>query len=128
MSDESPDLSEAIARAASLSLLDRVRLIERVVATLEHDLAPGPGSSQHQKIAASAPTPESDGGILPGREAFQARGWDLFGAAPSIEMLANQQSVNPAAPFDDLLGDFWSEDDSVDDFLAAVRQWRREGE
>jgi len=27
---------------------------------------------------------------------------------------------------DELIGDFWPEEESVDDFLAAVESWRRE--
>lgn len=28
--------------------------------------------------------------------------------------------------FDDLLGDFWPEDDTADEFIAAVRRWRND--
>jgi hypothetical protein len=36
--------------------------------------------------------------------------------------LAAQQGVQPVMNFDDLLGDFWPEDETADDFIAAVRQ------
>ncbi len=42
---------------------------------------------------------------------------------------AQQQSASPAQPvqrLEDLWGDFWPEDESVDDFISAVRRWRRE--
>jgi hypothetical protein len=35
--------------------------------------------------------------------------------------------VKPIASIDDLRADFWPEDESIDDFIAAVREWRRNG-
>ena len=32
----------------------------------------------------------------------------------------------PVQRLEDLYGDFWPEDESVDDFIEAVQQWRRE--
>jgi hypothetical protein len=40
--------------------------------------------------------------------------------------LAEQQGVKPVEKFEDLLGDFWPENESIDDFIATVRQWRAE--
>ena len=45
----------------------------------------------------------------------------------TLHELAAEQGVRPVERFEDLLGDFWPEDESVDDFLDAVRRWRREG-
>ena len=42
----------------------------------------------------------------------------------SIEELLREQSVTPVSDAHELLGDFWPEDESIDDFLAAVREWR----
>jgi len=53
---------------------------------------------------------------------------DAWNDTPNLEELAAQQGVKPAARFEGLLGDFWPEDESADDFIAAVRQWRREGD
>jgi hypothetical protein len=39
------------------------------------------------------------------------------------ELVAAQGLTFPRDP-KDLLGDFWPEDESVDDFLAAMHQWR----
>ena len=40
---------------------------------------------------------------------------------------AQQRSgCEPAQRLEDLWGDFWPEDESVDDFISAVRRWRRE--
>jgi hypothetical protein len=47
---------------------------------------------------------------------------------PDLETLAAQQGVGPVANFDDLLGDFWPDDESVDEFLTTIRAWRREGD
>lgn len=40
--------------------------------------------------------------------------------------LASTQGVKPVTRFQDLLGDFWPEDEEADDFIAARRQWQRE--
>ncbi len=39
--------------------------------------------------------------------------------------LAAEQGVRPVGSMDELLGDFWPAEDSIDEFLAAVREWRR---
>jgi len=40
---------------------------------------------------------------------------------------AQQRSgCEPVQRLEDLWGDFWPEDESVDDFISAVRRWRRE--
>ena len=47
---------------------------------------------------------------------------------PSIEELLSEQNL--AFPRDphELLGDFWPEEESIDDFLAAMRDWRGQRE
>jgi len=43
---------------------------------------------------------------------------------PSVEeLLAEQRLIFPRDPHE-LLGDFWPEEESIDDFLAAIRDWR----
>ncbi len=42
----------------------------------------------------------------------------------SIGELMLEQGVKPATDVRELLGDFWPENESVDDFTAAVREWR----
>jgi len=39
------------------------------------------------------------------------------------ELVAEQKVIFPRAPHD-LLGNFWPEEESIDDFLAAMRDWR----
>jgi hypothetical protein len=40
--------------------------------------------------------------------------------------LAHAQGVKPAARFEDLLGDFWPEDETSEEFLAWLRQGRHD--
>jgi len=40
--------------------------------------------------------------------------------------LAQAQGVKPVARFEDLLGDFWPEDETGDQFLAWLREERRD--
>lgn len=50
----------------------------------------------------------------------------FFDVTHDVESLAEEQGVAPARGIDELVGDFWPEDESADDFLAAVESWRRE--
>ena len=59
--------------------------------------------------------------IVSGREFFAEK------PRPDVMELAREQGVLPISSFDDLLGDFWPEDESVDEFIETVRRWRREG-
>ena len=43
---------------------------------------------------------------------------------PSVDELVAAQGVKFPRDPQDLIGDFWPEDESVDDFLAAMREWR----
>jgi hypothetical protein len=55
-------------------------------------------------------------------------GHDFFRSPPKgLATLAAEQGVQPVTDFDNLLGDFWPEDETADDFIVAVRSWRREG-
>jgi hypothetical protein len=56
------------------------------------------------------------------------KGTVFFDGKTDLEMLAAQQGVSVVSDFDSLLGDFWPEDESADQFIATVREWRREGE
>ena len=57
----------------------------------------------------------------------QDRSLDEWDDTPNLEVLAAEQGVKPVSRFEDLLGNFWPEDEDVDDFIAAVRPWRRLG-
>jgi hypothetical protein len=52
----------------------------------------------------------------------------FFDTAYDLESLAAQQGVSPMDDPETLSGDFWPEDESVDEFIAAVREWRREAQ
>ncbi len=41
--------------------------------------------------------------------------------------LAAEQGVRLITSPDDLRADFWPEDESIDEFVETIRQWRREG-
>ena len=43
---------------------------------------------------------------------------------PDLEALAALQGVKPVERFEDLLGDFWPEGESVEDFLAVIDEIR----
>ncbi|HLH26833.1 MAG TPA: hypothetical protein VK066_30270 [Chloroflexota bacterium] len=43
---------------------------------------------------------------------------------PTTVEIAAQQGVAPIEDIDELLGDFWPEDESEDEFLATIRAWR----
>lgn len=50
------------------------------------------------------------------------------GRPESLEALATKQGVKAATNFDDLLGDFWPEDEGAEDLITALREWRRDGD
>jgi hypothetical protein len=43
---------------------------------------------------------------------------------PAIDELVAEQKLRFPRDPQDLLGDFWPEEESIDDFLAALREWR----
>lgn len=51
----------------------------------------------------------------------------FFGPLPNLRELADRQGVKPVASLEDLAGDFWPESESDEEFVAAIREWRRQG-
>jgi hypothetical protein len=47
-----------------------------------------------------------------------------FDADPSLDEIIAQQGKGPIHDHRVLLGNFWPEDESVEDFLAALHEWR----
>jgi hypothetical protein len=47
--------------------------------------------------------------------------------APDLDTLAQAQGIEPIEDIDELVADFWPEDEGVEDFVRAVRRWRDEG-
>ena len=125
MTDEPSGLAQTVALANRLSPLDKVRLLEQVASTLEHDLASTGSAVLPRESDAGSPPIRSDSAESPTEPSARRTGWDFFGESPDLETLARQQGVKVHATFEELLGDFWPEDESVDDFIAAVRRWRR---
>lgn len=54
------------------------------------------------------------------------RSSSFFDLVTSLEALAAEQRVTPVTNFDALLGDFWPEEETADEFIATVREWRQE--
>ena len=75
---------------------------------------------RHDVATTEAPARRTGPPVMSGREFMSQprRTW---------QELAAEQGVRPVERFEDLLGDFWPEDETADDFIAAVREWRREG-
>jgi hypothetical protein len=47
-----------------------------------------------------------------------------FEANPSLEELIAQQGKGPITDISVLHGDFWPEEESIEDFLEALYEWR----
>ena len=43
---------------------------------------------------------------------------------PSIEQLMAEQGTGPITDVSELHGDFWPEEESVEEFVATIREWR----
>ena len=43
---------------------------------------------------------------------------------PSIERLMAEQGTGPIADVSDLHGDFWPEEEPIEEFLETLREWR----
>jgi hypothetical protein len=50
-----------------------------------------------------------------------------FDSCLGLEALASEQGVEPTGDFDALLGDFWPDNEDADEFVTALRTWRRDG-
>lgn len=75
-------------------------------------------ATDFHKFLELSPQPHPDAGEL----------GDLysFDALPDLDALAEAQGVRPIENIDDLVADFWPEDESVEDFIAAATEGRRE--
>jgi hypothetical protein len=49
---------------------------------------------------------------------------DPQGYYPSLEQLMREQGVGPIEDPTKLEGDFWPEDEPIEEFLAALDEWR----
>ena len=72
--------------------------------------------------------------VPPGSSSIPAKSdrgslWDLSGSfwrGTSLAELAIYQRVSPIVDIASLSGDFWPEDESVDEFIEAIGRWRDE--
>ncbi len=46
------------------------------------------------------------------------------GGHPSVEQLLEEQGTGPIADVSVLHGDFWPEEESIEEFLETLREWR----
>ena len=44
----------------------------------------------------------------------------------TVTPASQPENVKPVESLEELWGDFWPEDESVDEFIDTVRQWRRD--
>lgn len=100
-------------------------LVER----LEADQVTEVLSYLHQLVDEDGVSRESAPVPLDQRMRPRAVSGRVFEAQPSrsLKTLAALQGVKPVKDFNDLLGDFWPEEETADEFIAAVREWRRAG-
>lgn len=47
-----------------------------------------------------------------------------FDANPTLDELIAQQGKSPVTDASELHGDFWPDDEPIEDFLAALHDWR----
>jgi len=110
--------------------------ITRLLLKAIRDVKAKHGPEKRVRIFLSADTRQPQGAPVQAREteaplfrevampSSAAEGF--FGSRTDLEQLAQEQGVHPVSNFDDLLGDFWPEDETADEFIAAVRRWRND--
>ena len=96
--------------APSSSNVGFVSLTAALVATI--------GLGQFVDVLPREPTPRRDASALEELYAFDA--------LPNLDDLAEAQGVQLINDIDDLATDFWPEDESVEDFIAAATEGRHE--
>ena len=47
-----------------------------------------------------------------------------FDASPTLDELIAQQGKGPVSDLSEIRGDFWPDDEPIEDFLAALHDWR----
>jgi hypothetical protein len=50
-----------------------------------------------------------------------------FWQSPSLEQLVAEQGVTPVQDIDELVGEFWPDDEDPDEFITWLREQRRQG-
>jgi hypothetical protein len=78
-------------------------------------------------VLIGALAPLNRAGILEVRRPKMDRAKDPrynFDADPSLDEIIAQQGKGPIGDLSVLHGDFWPEEESIEDFLAALHEWR----
>jgi hypothetical protein len=103
--------------------------LHELIDQLDEDDASDALSLLRRAYGVSIPPPQSAEERLAQRYRPLAVPAERFFNEPPKDLarIAEEQGVKPVERFEDLLGDFWPEDESIDDFVATIRQWRREG-
>jgi hypothetical protein len=67
--------------------------------------------------------------LTPPAEATTEPAWNGLPRRPpeELDVLTASQGVPLDLPVEELIGDFWPQDETADEFIAAVREWRRDG-
>jgi predicted HTH domain antitoxin len=114
------------AQEAGISLWEMIDYLRQRKIAAQYDLA---DFEQDAAMVLGESGVESASARLERRMGPRAVSGDAFYSQPHgvLGTLAAEQGVRPVRRFEDLLGDFWPEDESADDFITAIRQWRREG-
>lgn len=103
------ELHELVDRLGDDRTLQALEYLRRLVAESGASIDVSDGPSEHARPIA-----------VNGRE-FMAQ------IPADLRSIAARQGVKPVEDFDNLLGDFWPEDETAEEFIATIREWRSEG-
>lgn len=104
------EVTEQIERGLQQEAARRGRSVEEVAASALESCFAAP--------AAAAPIPEEVRSLF---ESLPRR------STADLQSLAEAQGVKPVERFEDLLGEFWPEDETCDEFIAWLREQRQDG-
>lgn len=69
------------------------------------------------------------GGMAPDDRPGATRSGETFwDRKTTLADLIARQGAKPVTRIEDLKADFWPEEESIDEFVRTIRQWRCEGE
>jgi hypothetical protein len=107
-------------------IADALRHYVRVIGVAEKD----PQSGEIRQLLIKAlEILDLDGEVTPAEQAVSViavREASDFWTGIDGDTFAEMQGVKPVQRLENLWGDFWPEDESVDDFITAVRAWRQQ--
>lgn len=74
----------------------------------------------------ASPVPVDETPSRLGEQDNGSPGASEFWESRTVDELAHAQCVNPVKEIEDLSVGFWPENESIDEFIITVRQWRHE--